>query len=140
MDGAEQDAELSGDGEKRRVPRMSRTLGGGGWLAGWNGPKMSGGRGEASGAGGEWRLQDAARMKTLPHGSTAARKSAHPCPQSQGTTVSKEPIPRAGHLVRISGQLRLFSLLSVGGRCISLCPSRSSSLLTSDERHYLCFC
>lgn len=75
---------------------------------------MSGGRGEASGAAGEWCLQDTARMKTLPHDSSEARKSAHPCPQSQGTTVSKEPSPRAeapGSNLRSA--VRLFPLLSV---------------------------
>lgn len=56
MAGAEQDAELSGGGEKRRVPGMSGTLGGG-RLAGM------GLRGVEAG---EKRLGVGARMKTLP--------------------------------------------------------------------------
>lgn len=85
MDGAEQDAGLSGDGEKRRVPGTSGTLGGV----------------EA----GEKRLGVRARMKTLPMAALLLGKALNHVPSHRAPQFPKNPAQELEHLVRISGQL-----------------------------------
>lgn len=95
MAGAEQDAELSGDGEKRRVPGTSGTLGGGR-------PAGMVLRGVEAG---EKRLGVGARTKTLPMAALLLGKALAHVPSHRAPQFPKNPAQELEHLVRISGQL-----------------------------------